>query len=117
MRRAEQTKPTICRVKAEMDKTDASGILPNGVRLERVYDRSELIGLTTENVLTNLAFGVLLIFAVQWLFLGSLRSAIVVAATIPFVLFSRSRSWFCLGSRRTCSRLARPHRRGDRHSR
>jgi cobalt-zinc-cadmium resistance protein CzcA len=87
MRRGEQTTPTIRRVEAEMDKIDASGILPDGVRLERIYDRSELIGLTTEKVLTNLTFGVLLIFAVQWLFLGSLRSAIVVAATIPFALF------------------------------
>lgn len=87
MRRGEQTTPTIRRVEAEMDKINASGILPQGVRLERIYDRSELIGLTTQKVLTNLTFGVLLIFAVQWLFLGSLRSAIVVSATIPFALF------------------------------
>ena len=35
----------------------------------------------------NLLFGVILIFAVQWIFLGNLRSAVVVAATIPFALF------------------------------
>ena len=87
MRRGEQTTPTIRRVEAEMDKINASGILPPGVRLERIYDRSELIGLTTERVLTNLTLGIVLIFAVQWLFLGSLRSAVVVAATIPFALF------------------------------
>jgi cobalt-zinc-cadmium resistance protein CzcA len=87
MRRGEQTTPTIRRVEAEMDKINASGILPPGVRLERIYDRSELIGLTTEKVLTNLTLGIVLIFAVQWLFLGSLRSAVVVAATIPFALF------------------------------
>jgi cobalt-zinc-cadmium resistance protein CzcA len=87
MRRGEQTTPTIRRVEAEMDKINASGILPPGVRLERIYDRSELIGLTTERVLTNLTAGIVLIFAVQWLFLGSLRSAVVVSATIPFALF------------------------------
>ena len=87
MRRGEKTTPTIRRVEAEMDKINASGILPPGVHLERIYDRSELIGLTTEKVLTNLTFGIILIFAVQWLFLGSLRSAIVVSATIPFALF------------------------------
>jgi len=87
MRRGEQTTPTIRRVEAEMDKINASGILPPGVRLERIYDRSELIGLTTERVLTNLTLGIVLIFAVQWLFLGSLRSAVVVSATIPFALF------------------------------
>ena len=87
MRRGEQATPTIRRVEAEMDKINVSGILPQGVHLERIYDRSELIGLTTQKVLTNLTFGVLLIFGVQWLFLGSLRSAIVVSATIPFALF------------------------------
>jgi len=87
MRRGEQTTPTIRRVEAEMDKINASGILPPGVHLERIYDRSELIGLTTEKVLTNLTAGIVLIFAVQWLFLGSLRSAVVVSATIPFALF------------------------------
>src|ERR1700721_1769335 len=29
----------------------------------------------------------ILIFVIQWLFLGNLRSAIIVAATIPFALF------------------------------
>jgi cobalt-zinc-cadmium resistance protein CzcA len=87
MRRGEQTTPTIGRVEAEMDAINRSGILPQGVHLEKIYDRTELIGLTTEKVLTNLTFGILLIFAVQWLFLGSLRSAVVVAATVPFALF------------------------------
>ena len=30
--------------------------------------------------------GIVLIFLVQWLFLGNLRSALIVAATIPFAL-------------------------------
>ncbi len=86
MRRGEQTTPTIHRAEAEMDKINNSGILPAGVRLERIYDRSGLIGLTTEKVVRNLILGVCLVFAVQWLFLGDLRSAIVVSATIPFAL-------------------------------
>ena len=86
MRRGEQTTPTIHRVEAEMDEINNSGILPAGVRLERIYDRSGLIGLTTEKVVRNLILGVCLVFAVQWLFLGDLRSAIVVSATLPFAL-------------------------------
>ena len=58
MRRGEQTTPTIHRVEAEMDEINDSGILPAGVRLERIYDRSGLIGLTTEKVLRNLILGV-----------------------------------------------------------
>ena len=35
----------------------------------------------------NLIFGCLLIFFIQWVFLGDLRSAIIVGANIPFALF------------------------------
>jgi heavy metal efflux system protein len=87
MRRGEQTTPTIRRVESMMDEINRSGILPAGVHLERIYDRAELIDLTTHKVVANLLFGVTLVFALQWLFMGSLRSAIVVAATIPFALF------------------------------
>src|SRR5262249_17744899 len=66
---------------------NGSGILPPGVSLERIYDRAELINLTTHTVLFNLLFGIVLVFFVQWLFLGDLRSAVIVSATIPFALF------------------------------
>ncbi|MET0367900.1 MAG: efflux RND transporter permease subunit, partial [Methylobacterium sp.] len=56
------------------------------VKIERIYDRSGLIHTTTHTVMHNLVFGVVLVFIVQWLFLGSLTSAIIVAATIPFAL-------------------------------
>src|SRR6201999_4157703 len=36
--------------------------------------------------LHNLVFGCLLIFFIQWIFLGDLRSAIIVGANIPFAL-------------------------------
>ena len=60
--------------------------MPPGVRVEKIYDRSELIRLTTRTVLSNMLFGIGLIFLVQWIFLGNLRSAVIVAATIPFAL-------------------------------
>ncbi len=87
MRRGEQSTPTIKRVEAELEKINASGILPPGVHIERIYDRSELINVTTRTVLENLLFGIVLIFIVQWVFLGNLRSAIIVSATIPFAMF------------------------------
>ncbi|MGO8915922.1 MAG: efflux RND transporter permease subunit [Stellaceae bacterium] len=87
MRRGAQSTPTIRAVQAEMEKINSSGILPPGVRLEKIYDRSDLIAVTTHTVLHNLIFGIVLIFCVQWIFLGNLRSAIIVAATIPFALF------------------------------
>ena len=86
MQRGEKSMPTIQAVQAEVKKINDSGILPLGVRIERIYDRSDLISLTTHTVLHNLLAGVLLIFFVQWAFLGNLRSALIVAATIPFAL-------------------------------
>ncbi len=86
MQRGARSLPTILAVKAEVARINASGLLPPGVKLERVYDRSELIGHTTATVVENLLAGIVLIFALQWLFLGNLRSALIVAATIPFAL-------------------------------
>ena len=86
MRRGEQSMPTIERVKAEVDTINNTGVLPPGVRIERIYDRSDLIKVTTHTVLHNVLAGILLIFLLQWAFLGNLRSAIIVACTIPFAL-------------------------------
>ena len=86
MRRGPESMPTIERVKAEVEKINASDILPPGVHIQRIYDRADLINITTHTVLHNMIFGVVLIFLLQWAFLGNLRSAIIVAATIPFAL-------------------------------
>jgi Putative silver efflux pump len=87
MRRGEQSTPTIERVEREVESINASRLLPSGVRIERIYDRKDLIQITTRTVLHNMMLGIALIFAVQWLFLGNLRSALIVGATIPFALF------------------------------
>jgi cobalt-zinc-cadmium resistance protein CzcA len=86
MRRGEQSMPTIEHVKTEVEKINGTGVLPPGVRIERIYDRSELIRLTTHTVVRNVVAGIVLIFLLQWAFLGNLRSAVIVAATIPFAL-------------------------------
>jgi heavy metal efflux system protein len=86
MRRGEQSLPTIERVKAEVDTINNTGVLPPGVRIERIYDRSDLIRMTTTTVLHNVLAGVILIFLLQWAFLGNFRSALIVACTIPFAL-------------------------------
>ncbi|MDI4237153.1 CusA/CzcA family heavy metal efflux RND transporter [Bradyrhizobium sp. Arg237L] len=87
MRRGEQSSPTIARVEQLVKSINNSSILPPGVRIERVYDRKDLIDLTTHTVLHNMVVGILLIVLLQWIFLGDLRSALIVGATIPFALF------------------------------
>ncbi|MFN5714028.1 MAG: efflux RND transporter permease subunit, partial [Bradyrhizobium sp.] len=87
MRRGEQSSPTIARVEQLVNQINNSSILPPGVKIERIYDRKDLIELTTHTVLHNMVVGILLIVLLQWIFLGDLRSALIVGATIPFALF------------------------------
>jgi cobalt-zinc-cadmium resistance protein CzcA len=87
MRRGEKTLDVLGRIEAEVQRINRGGVLPAGVQIMPYYDRRELINVTTHTVLHNLIFGVLLVFAIQWMFLGDLRSALVVSATIPFALF------------------------------
>ena len=87
MRRGEQTMPTIRGVQAEVELINAGGVLPPGVRIVPIYDREDLVRLATHMVVHNIIVGVVLILIIQWLFLGDLRGAIVVAATIPFAFF------------------------------
>src|SRR5258707_1763687 len=68
MRRGAETLPTLAGVLAEVEKINSSDILPPGVHIERIYDRSSLVNVTTHTVLHNMVVGILLIFFVQWLF-------------------------------------------------
>src|SRR5579862_9409724 len=63
-----------------------SGLLPPGVRLVPHLDRSDLVHYTTHTVLRNLTDGVLLVTLILFLFLGNVRSALIVTITIPFSL-------------------------------
>jgi cobalt-zinc-cadmium resistance protein CzcA len=87
MNRTLHTNDVVARVRAEIEKINADGSLPPGVKLVPFYDRTTLVGVTTSTVLHNLIFGCLLIFVIQWIFLGELRSAIIVAVNIPVALF------------------------------
>lgn len=84
MRRGEQTLPTIRGVQQEVERINAGGVLPPGVRIVPLYDREDLVKVTTRTVVRNIIEGVALILIIQWLFLGDFRGALVVAATIPF---------------------------------
>jgi len=87
MSRVGKTAEMLPKVKAEIAKMNSDGSLPAGVKLVPFYDRGRLTSVTTHTVLHNLLFGCVLVFLVQWIFLGDLRSAIVVGVNIPFALF------------------------------
>ena len=87
MSRTFHTNDVVPRIKAEVERINSDGTLPPGVKLVPYYDRASLVAVTTHTVLHNLIFGCLLVFLIQWIFLGDLRSAIIVGANIPFALF------------------------------
>jgi cobalt-zinc-cadmium resistance protein CzcA len=87
MNRTLQTNQVIERAREAIHKINTDGSLPQGVKVEPYYDRSSLIGVTTKTVMHNLIFGCLLVFVIQLVFLGDLRSAIIVSINIPFALF------------------------------
>lgn len=86
MRRGAESMPTIKRVQELIDKINNSTVLPPGVHIETIYDRSDLIKITTNTVVHNMIEGMILIFVLQYIFLGNLRAAFITSATIPFAL-------------------------------
>jgi cobalt-zinc-cadmium resistance protein CzcA len=74
-------------IKNKIAQLNTDGSLPPGVKIVSYYDRATLISVTTQTVLHNLIYGCALVFVIQWIFLGNLRSAIIVGVNIPFALF------------------------------
>src|SRR4051794_18728550 len=86
MQKLERTMDVVGRVRAAIDRLNTDGSLPSGVRIDTFYDRGDLVAVTVRTVLHNMFFGVALIFLIQWVFLGNLRCALIVSATIPVAL-------------------------------
>ena len=87
MGRTYHTNDVVPRIAREVEAMNHDGSLPPGVKVVPFYDRTGLVHVTTHTVLHNLIFGCLLVFLIQWVFLGDLRSAIIVGVNIPFALF------------------------------
>ena len=87
MGRTSHTNDVVPRIDREIDMLNHDGTLPPGVKVVPFYDRMSLVEVTTHTVLHNLVFGCLLVFLIQWIFLGDLRSAVIVGVNIPFALF------------------------------
>src|SRR5207247_6897090 len=54
--------------------------------IEPYYDRTDLIGLTTETVRENLALGMVFVTVILLMFLSNIRCALIVAINIPLAL-------------------------------
>jgi len=84
-------------VKDRMAEVEKS--LPEGLTIEPIIDRSELIARTTDTVKTNLLEGALIVIFALVLLLGSLRGGLITATTIPlsllfaFILMKQFNVW------------------------
>lgn len=89
------SKKVINSVKARVEEVQKS--LPEGVYINPILERSELIGKTTTTVFENLLFGCIIVFFVVLLILGNLRSALVIASMIPLALLFTLSMMFIFG--------------------
>lgn len=78
------SKEVISEVKKRVEEVQKN--LPEGVFINPILERSELIGKTSFTVAENLILGCLIVMLIVILLLGNLRSALVIASMIPLAL-------------------------------
>jgi cobalt-zinc-cadmium resistance protein CzcA len=101
LRKGAYAEPTLKAIHQKVKELN-DHILPPGVKIVPFLDRSDLIRYTTKTVMRNLSEGFLLVAIVLFLFLGNVRSALIVALTIPFSLLFAS---ICLDVRKIPANL------------
>ncbi len=69
-------------LKARIAEIHAKQLLPDGLRIVPFYDRIELITAALNTVYKSLAEGVVLVIVILFLFLGNIRSALIVVGTL-----------------------------------
>jgi cobalt-zinc-cadmium resistance protein CzcA len=89
MRKGAEEESTLAAIHKKVDELN-HGILPPGVTVVPMLDRSDLLHLTLNTVLHNLTEGMILVTVILFLFLLNVRSALIVALTIPFSLLFAS---------------------------
>ncbi len=85
LRKGAETEETLKGIHAKVQELNER-ILPPGVKIVPHLDRGDLVHYTTRTVLENLGVGILLVLIVLFFMLGNVRSALIVAATMPFAL-------------------------------
>lgn len=75
-------KEVVSRIKARVNEINAKGMLPDGLKIVAYYDRSELVDAALWTVTKVLLEGVVLVVVVLFLFLGDVRSSLIVVGTL-----------------------------------
>lgn len=95
MRKHEKSVTTSNAVLEKIEELNKGGLLPKGMQIKVFNQRTELVHVTTHNVLHNMVVGMGLVIVILFIFLGHLTSAGIVALIIPMaILFSISVLYF-----------------------
>lgn len=86
MRKGEKSLATAKAVAEKLAQIEQEQLLPKGMRIQVFNQRTDLVHVTTHNVMHNLLVGVGLVVAVLFIFLGDIASAAIVAIVIPLAL-------------------------------
>ncbi len=89
MRKGAEEQPTLDAIHKKVEELN-NGILPPGVKVVPMLDRSDLLHYTLHTVMHNLVEGMILVSVILFLFLLNVRAAFIVALTIPFSLLFAS---------------------------
>ncbi|VCU70208.1 Cobalt-zinc-cadmium resistance protein CzcA [Pigmentiphaga humi] len=82
MMRGGNAKEVVARIKQRVAEINGQGMLPGGLQIVPYYDRSELVDAALWTVAKVLLEGVALVVVVLFLFLGDVRSSVIVVATL-----------------------------------
>jgi cobalt-zinc-cadmium resistance protein CzcA len=81
--RGANSREVVARVEAKVSEINDSGVLPDGLSIEPYYKRSDIIVRSVDTVTRALALGSLLVILVLFLFLRSVRGALIVILALP----------------------------------
>jgi heavy metal efflux system protein len=90
MMRGGNAKEVVSRIKARVEEINSKGMLPHGLQIVPYYDRSELVDAALHTVTKVLIEGIILVVVVLFLFLGDIRSSVIVVGTLvltPLITF------------------------------
>ncbi|MCB5186592.1 CusA/CzcA family heavy metal efflux RND transporter [Methylobacillus caricis] len=90
MMRGGNAKEVVSRVKARVKEINEQGMLPSGLQIVPYYDRSELVDASLKTVTKVLIEGIILVIIILFLFLGDVRSSLIVVSTLiltPLITF------------------------------
>ncbi len=90
MIRGGNAREVVTRIKTKVEEINTKQMLPGGLQIVPFYDRTDLVNAAMATVAKVLAEGVILVVIILVIFLGDLRSSIIVVATLiltPLITF------------------------------